>query len=66
VIDLNLIRAFVAIYETGSISAAADRLHGSQPSVSYTQKRLRDLLGEPLFTRTRQGVVPTFCYAALR
>jgi len=60
VIDLNLIRAFVAIYETGSISAAADRLHVSQPSVSYTLKRLRDLLGEPLFTRTRQGVVPTF------
>ena len=59
-IDLNLIRAFVAIYETGSISAAADRLHVSQPSVSYTLKRLRDLLGEPLFTRTRQGVVPTF------
>jgi DNA-binding transcriptional LysR family regulator len=60
VIDLNLIRAFVAIYETGSISAAADRLHVSQPSVSYTLKRLRDLLGEPLFTRTREGVVPTF------
>jgi molybdenum-dependent DNA-binding transcriptional regulator ModE len=60
VIDLNLIRAFVAIYETGGISAAADRLHVSQPSVSYTLKRLRDLLGEPLFTRTREGMVPTF------
>src|SRR6202008_1583704 len=43
-----------------SISAAAERLHVSQPSVSYTLKRLRDLLGEPLFKRTREGMVPTY------
>jgi DNA-binding transcriptional LysR family regulator len=59
VIDLNLIRAFVTIYETGSVSAAADRLHVSQPAISYTLKRLRDLLGEPLFKRTREGMAPT-------
>lgn len=59
-IDLNLIRAFVTIYETGSVSAAADRLHVSQPSISYTLKRLRDLLGEPLFKRTREGMAPTY------
>jgi hypothetical protein len=60
VIDLNLIRAFVTIYETGSVSAAAERLHISQPSVSYTLKRLRDLLREPLFKRTREGMAPTY------
>ena len=60
VIDLNLIRAFVTIYETGSVSAAAERLHVSQPSISYTLKRLRDLLGEPLFKRTREGMAPTY------
>lgn len=59
-IDLNLIRVFVAIYQTGSVSGAADRLHVSQPSVSYALARLRDLLGEPLFTRNRDGMVPTF------
>jgi DNA-binding transcriptional LysR family regulator len=59
-IDLNLIRVFVSIYETGSVSAAAERLHVSQPSVSYTLARLRDLLGEPLFKRTREGMTPTF------
>jgi DNA-binding transcriptional LysR family regulator len=59
-IDLNLIRAFVTIYETGSVSVAADRLHVSQPSISYTLKRLRDLLGEPLFKRTREGMAPTY------
>jgi molybdenum-dependent DNA-binding transcriptional regulator ModE len=59
-IDLNLIRAFVTIYETRSVSVAADRLHVSQPSISYTLKRLRDLLGEPLFKRTREGMAPTY------
>ena len=59
-IDLNVIRAFVTIYETGSVSSAAERLHVSQPSVSYTLKRLRDLLGEPLFNRTREGMAPTY------
>jgi DNA-binding transcriptional LysR family regulator len=60
VIDLNLIRAFVTIYETGSVSAAAERLHVSQPSISYTLKRLRDLLEELLFKRTRDGMAPTY------
>lgn len=58
--DLNLIRAFVAIYETGSVSAAAKRLNITQPSVSYSLSRLRDLLHDPLFTRTREGMIPTF------
>lgn len=58
--DLNLIKVFIAIYETGGLSAAGVRLHVSQPSVSYSLARLRDLLGEPLFTRTREGMQPTF------
>ena len=58
--DLNLIRTFVAIYETGSVSAAAKRLYITQPSVSHSLGRLRDLLNDPLFTRTREGMVPTF------
>ncbi len=58
--DLNLIRTFVAIYETRSVSAAAKRLSVTQPSVSYALNRLRDVLHDPLFTRTRDGMVPTF------
>src|SRR5579859_8056676 len=58
-IDLNLARVFVTIYETGSVSGAAKRLHVSQPSVSYALSRLRHLLGEPLFTRSREGMTPT-------
>ncbi|EIF30076.1 transcriptional regulator [Burkholderia sp. Ch1-1] len=58
--DLNLIRAFIAIYETGSVSGAAKRLNITQPSVSHSLSRLRDLLQDPLFTRTREGMIPTF------
>ncbi|QBR03735.1 LysR family transcriptional regulator [Paraburkholderia pallida] len=58
--DLNLVRVFIAIYETGSVSAAARRLSITQPSVSYSLGRLRDLLNDKLFTRTREGMVPTF------
>ncbi|WP_040125116.1 LysR family transcriptional regulator [Paraburkholderia xenovorans] len=58
--DLNLIRAFVAIYETGSVSAAARRLNLTQPTVSYALSRLRTLLHDPLFSRTREGMAPTF------
>ncbi len=58
--DLNLIRTFVAIYEAKSVSAAAKRLSVTQPSVSYALNRLRDVLHDPLFTRTRDGMVPTF------
>jgi DNA-binding transcriptional LysR family regulator len=58
--DLNLIRAFVAIYETGSVSAAAQTLNLTQPTVSYSLARLRTLLHDSLFTRTRLGMEPTF------
>lgn len=58
-IDLNLVRVFVTIYETGSVSGAAERLHVTQPSVSYALARLRDQWGDPLFKRTRDGMQPT-------
>ncbi|MHB0775213.1 LysR substrate-binding domain-containing protein [Halomonas sp. WWR20] len=63
-IDLNLIRTFVTLYQTRSVTAAAERLHVTQPSVSYALARLRELLDDRLFTRTRNGMQPTF--AAIR
>jgi DNA-binding transcriptional LysR family regulator len=59
-IDLNLVRVFVTIFETGSVSGAAERLHITQPSVSYALSRLRTLLNDPLFKRSRDGMQPTF------
>jgi len=58
--DLGLIKVFLAIYESGSVSGAAEKIHLTQPSVSYSLARLRKLLNDPLFTRTREGMQPTF------
>ncbi|HEV2608796.1 MAG TPA: LysR family transcriptional regulator [Noviherbaspirillum sp.] len=60
-IDLNLVRVFVTIYETRSVTVAAERLFLTQPSVSYALGKLRDALHDPLFMRGPQGLVPTAC-----
>lgn len=59
-IDLNLIRTFVTLYEARSVTLAAERLFVTQPSVSYGLARLRELFDDALFSRTRDGIQPTF------
>src|SRR5690606_2661470 len=49
--DTQHLQAFVAIAETGSFSAAAERLHLTQPAVSKRIAILEELLGCPLFDR---------------
>ncbi|CAM5518774.1 LysR family transcriptional regulator [Eoetvoesiella caeni] len=58
-IDLNLMRVFRAIYEESSLTTVADQLGLSQPAISYSLARLRTLLDDPLFVRTRNGMQPT-------
>ncbi|VVE26830.1 LysR family transcriptional regulator [Pandoraea capi] len=58
-LDLNLIRVFVSIYETGSVTAAASRMFVTQPTVSYGLAKLREALHDPLFIRTADKMVPT-------
>src|SRR5260370_32173021 len=50
--DLGLLRSFVAVAETGSFSAASERVHLSQSSVSHQIARLEQRLGRRLFDRT--------------
>ena len=57
--DLKQIRTFVAVYEEGSINAAADRLNAAQPSLSLQIKNLEQSLGVTLFERHARGVRPT-------
>jgi DNA-binding transcriptional LysR family regulator len=57
--DMNLLSVAVAIYEAGSVSAAARRLGMSQPAVSTALNKLRTALGDPLFLRTPKGIEPT-------
>jgi len=56
--DLNLLLIFDAIYSERSISKAALKLSLSQPTVSNALARLRVALGDPLFERGAQGMVP--------
>ncbi len=58
-IDLNLLTVFEAIYEQGSVSAAADRLSLSQSAASHALSRLRDVCRDDLFARAPQGLAPT-------
>ncbi|NUL44504.1 LysR family transcriptional regulator [Cellulosimicrobium funkei] len=58
-LDLNLIRVFVAVMEEGTLTAAAARLNLTQPSVTHSVNRLRRATGDELFARSGRGVVPT-------
>jgi DNA-binding transcriptional LysR family regulator len=58
-IDLNLLVAFHRLYIDRNVSRAADNLNLSQPAMSNTLKRLRQLTGDELFVRTSIGMVPT-------
>ncbi|MDN4484137.1 LysR family transcriptional regulator [Demequina lignilytica] len=59
VADLNQLRTFVVLYETRSLTGAADRLYVTQPTVSYTLARLRKRFGDDLFRREGHVMVPT-------
>jgi DNA-binding transcriptional LysR family regulator len=52
-------RAFVAVAEEGSLSAAARRLHLSQPALSQTISSLERELGVELLVRSSTGVEAT-------
>jgi DNA-binding transcriptional LysR family regulator len=50
-IDIALLRAFVGVVETGSVTAAAALLNLTQAAVSQQLKRLEELFGTDLFER---------------
>jgi len=58
-LDTALIRSFVTVVETGSMTAAANALHLTQGAVSQQIKRLEDAFGCPLFERSRRGLTLT-------
>ena len=58
-LDLNLLRVFDAIFQTRSVTLASSNLHLTQPAVSKQLNRLRELLEDPLFVRTNDGMAPT-------
>ena len=55
-LKLSKLEVFTVVTEEGSFSAAAERLHLSQPAVSRHMQELEDALGIRLFKRLRRGV----------
>ena len=53
--DVNLARTFLVVAETGSFVDTARKLNITQSTVSARIKGLEDLLGRPLFTRSKSG-----------
>src|SRR5882724_819394 len=50
-IDVDQLRTFIAIAETGSFTRAADVVHKTQSAVSMQMKRLEERIGRPVFAR---------------
>ncbi|WP_333574430.1 LysR family transcriptional regulator [Sphingobacterium sp.] len=57
--NLEWLRTFKAIYETGTLSAAAQELFISQPGVSLHLNSLEAFTGHKLFDRSARRMVPT-------
>ena len=58
-LEIDLLRAFVAVAETGSFTAAAEVVGRSQSAVSQKILRLEDLLGCRVFERTSRSLTLT-------
>lgn len=59
ILNLEWLRTFKAIYETGTLSAAAQELFISQPGVSLHLNSLEAYTGHKLFDRSPRKMVPT-------
>lgn len=58
-LDLNLLRVFAVVAESGSVTQAAARLYLTQPAVSAALRRLSTAVGAPLFAKHGRGITLT-------
>lgn len=58
-LDLNLLPVLVAVADTGSVSAAAERLYLTQSAISAALGRLKSAIGEAVVVRHGRGIVLT-------
>lgn len=56
---LQQLKYFVAVYEEGSFSAGAQRVHATQSGLSMQVRDLEERHGVPLLIRSSSGVEPT-------
>lgn len=57
--DLNLLRVFYRVYVSKSVSKAAADLGSTQPGISHSLRRLREVFGDELFVRSGLGLAST-------
>jgi molybdate transport repressor ModE-like protein len=65
-LDLRLLRSFLAVARCGKVSTAAKQLNLSQPAVTAHLRRLEEIVGKPLVSRSTRGVKLTTHGHALR
>lgn len=58
-VDLNLLKVFDALLKKRHVTRAGELIGLSQPAMSYSLAKLRDLFEDPLFVRTGRGMEPT-------
>ncbi|MEO0625051.1 MAG: LysR family transcriptional regulator [Pseudomonadota bacterium] len=58
-LDGRSLKLFVAIYDLGSVNAAADKFDINQSTASHHLDKLRKVLGDALFTKVGRTIVPT-------
>lgn len=58
-IDLNLLLVFEALLKTSNVTQAGAAVGISQPATSFALSKLRNMMNDPLFVRTPQGMQPT-------
>ena len=58
-IDLNLLVYLDVLLRQSNVTRASEELGISQPAMSNSLRRLRDLFNDPLLIRTREGMQPT-------
>lgn len=63
--DVRQLEVVVAVADEGTFTAAAQRVHVSQPALSQSVRSLEAELGTPLFTRLPRHAVPTAAGRAL-
>jgi DNA-binding transcriptional LysR family regulator len=58
-LDIDLLRTFIMIAETGALSSAAHRVGRTQAAISMQVKRMEEIANRPLLLRTGRGVLLT-------
>jgi len=55
-LDLDLLRSFVSVVDSGGFTRAGERVHRTQSTVSQQIRRLEEAVGRPLFHREGRAV----------